>query len=1272
MKSYNKVELARKMRPVSVTYSVSNATPVLHTPEAANGMTNLPKTITIIYVNNAGSKDGIPAITNKDCYLYIDSQPVPSDMWSYDSETCFLEFNSLTHKGHFHTTGNSDVNYGLISNDSGVFSVSIIIKPLKYVFDLAKDAAYAKSAGNQPVLVYDPSSTMWKDAWCDKKQEKKLNMTYKLASTPVVGQEVYDLTMKFESPDENIWKPAIGTYAATIDGNFNISYDLGIGTDPDRGYEFYPYKILGKLDPFGQVFTGAMLTGENSVKGSVYGIIGHYVDDSKINGTYQLEDSAGRISVLGGELYINGIKAENTYVNGTELSWNYLKDNNSAKFTNILPEKGTLYFSEDGSEITGCSWNNALANETGKPLGRRLSPDEVTANDPEFQAKINNQKANNHPSYNDFLNMSQYRTDEKGNLRDIIQERSMDGFMKLLKYSIPTDLYKQFINLNVDDLPADLRGIYAIKGDDGSSAETAYKPYTTAYLTSLLSGVKQDSYSGKLNAARANKHIREKLTANKVYQNQAPAIYRSEWIKEFPDIQKFIRDQDDYADYYTPMIGGDAVSWKEDAKKSFDETDADAKKALTDYQNHIDKIANDAIKNKKYWAYFLLRYTMTPTFLLVLQTASLGGTINPASEITKKVQQISALITVLDARKDSIFVQEFMQMISIFQLSNVIPILFDLSGDKPLADYSFAMEKILREFAKQYGNSADETLKNYAKYITSLSVEDFQKLYKCMVFAYNSLDGAFVYSKFVLNFDKAYQRFFGKIPEMVAYACIIGAVVSGIVMFASGKVSWKDLSTLDQLKLIGTGVGLFAVAAVKIVQRAMLVNMLNTEMGFWKRVGTFFWFSDANKIRAMSNPSLINSSIKKYFIGEMGLGKTSLKEVANSAKVLGHVEEAEASTLTKIIGKNLDVTLVRGFGTIFALAGIAMCIVSLCSDSDDLEIISDVLFIVSSCVELVAIGVGALGFETASAVLGPIGILIAAAGCILILIEIMRPRPSPIEEFAKKEANNLGMYMEHGYDIDTFEVIPASGTVPSQAGIALYSGSKDNSVIFNSGGTTSIGRFDGKAASCLGLDVDADGNVRFYTILKNNKQIDTPYYLTHDASGNIKVAEYIYESSDFSQIWTCSPNGTNQRDKDGHLKSAAFTIKSGGANQKYLNLSGSGLVLSDSCLTWTVEMEAAAASGLQMSDIILHQFDKDRIFVPHLDVQGSDPKTFSLSPALPDFMAFQSSTGAVSQKKSVTPKITAKKDYSLSLRDALGNILPSVKFSFEVCEATKI
>lgn len=1288
MKVYNNVDLLKELKPISVTYEIAHAQPIIKTNKAMKNLESLPEKITLICADKmASTNESVSTISKEKYNLYVDATPVSSDEWSYNPKTKALQYSTSSGKGQFNITPNSIQSHGVISNEFGEFAVSIIIVPLKYRLDIAKNAAYIATSGNQPIIKYDTSSEMWKNAWKTSKQTDKIDLVYHIEGTPVVGQEVYNLTMEFLSPDEALWAPTTGTYSALIDGDFNINFELGVGVQTSKDYELYPYKLTGKLEPFAQELKGAMLTGENSPKGEAYGIIGRYIDETKICGAYKLSNKADPFCVLGGTMYINGEEVENSSVDGTILRWDFSQDKNCDEFAKAMPKKGALMFSSDGANIINNNFENQITEnqitENMHPkknmnpnLGERISADQFASMTNRANAKMS--KGSEYPSCTELLSISQYKTDAQGVLHDVVQDKATKDFEKLLHYYFPEHLYKQFINPNRDNLTQELIPVSKIKGDDGTQPEKAYAPFTTAYLTSLLASAKsmqQDPYAAKLNGSRADKYIQYKLMTNSVYQNQTAAIYRLEWLKQFPKTQEYIDDQKNNAAHYEPMIVKDGDTWKGEVEKIFDPKDDNYEESVKKYKAYIDSIVKETLTNKKYWAYFLLRYSMTPTFLSGIQTASITGTIDKASWVTQKVQQITGLITVLDdSKSNSIFVQEFIQMIEVVQLSNVIPILFDLSGDESLADYSYATQKILEEFAEKYINSADETLKGYATFIKSLKVGEFEQYYKCLVFAYNSLDGIFVYSKFVANFDNCCLKFLGKLPSLAAYSCMVGAMISGILMFATGKVSFKDLTTRDQVALIGTGVGFFAMVAVKITKRAMVVNLLNIQTGLFDKVKAFCKFSPENKALSLTNLSHINSGFRKWFIGEAGLSAKALQEVALRAEVasVGGIESKNA--MVKIFGNNLDKNLARGLGGIFALIGLGMSIYSLCNDKEKTEFVVDSLFLAGSIIDLGAIAIGAVGFEAVSAGLGVVGVIITVIAVIIMIIYITSPKPTAIETFALKEAKERGYYIEYGYDIDSFEMIPPSGAAPSQIGIAVYLGTSDKSITFNEDETTSIGKFDAKASTCLGLDVNADGYVRLFTNISNKQGEVAPMYLTYSSDGTVKIAKLITTKDDTAQFLTFTPTGKKTETSSNHLQSGEFTISTIGKTPKYLSKGGAAtsLALSEKSEIWTVEMKAAAASGLSMQGITLHRFDRDRAFSPHLNIQGSDPKVFGISPSLPTFMEFDAKTGKVSQKTGVQPEVMSPVQYTLSLTDALGNVVTPAQFTLQVLEATVI
>ena len=73
-----------------------------------------------------------------------------------------------------------------------------------------------------------------------------------------------------------------------------------------------------------------------------------------------------------------------------------------------------------------------------------------------------------------------------------------------------------------------------------------------------------------------------------------------------------------------------------------------------------------------------------------------------------------------------------------------------------------------------------------------------------------------------------------------------------------------------------------------------------------------------------------------------------------------------------------------------------------------------------------------------------------------------------------------------------------------------------------------------------------------------------------------------------------------------------------------------------------------------------------RLYLPTLISQGSDPKTWSLSPAPPSFFSFDTGSGQLTQKDGTagTPTLMSKTTYTLQVVNANG--LGTTTFTIEV------
>jgi len=90
-------------------------------------------------------------------------------------------------------------------------------------------------------------------------------------------------------------------------------------------------------------------------------------------------------------------------------------------------------------------------------------------------------------------------------------------------------------------------------------------------------------------------------------------------------------------------------------------------------------LAELAINANLYWAYTFFRYLTTSQQLLIIQMISLGSTTDlDGSAFMRQCQTNVAVLSLLDPSNR--FAQEYIRVVQVFQLGNVLPTLFDFSG----------------------------------------------------------------------------------------------------------------------------------------------------------------------------------------------------------------------------------------------------------------------------------------------------------------------------------------------------------------------------------------------------------------------------------------------------------------------------------------------------------------------------------------------------------------------------------------------------------------
>lgn len=1234
--------LLDKCKPLSLTYRLAKAQSLLGAEKAQISPAELPQSFTLIYMG--AKEDSRPEISPEHYQLYIDCHAVPSNKWYYDVQSKCIVFNTVRYGGHLRLPSLSAGCRGIVSVAKETYTAEYQSPGLAYELELAEGAAYVDTSGTVPVVrAYGEDTAEWKKAWQEYENTEqgknpirdRLYFMYSLEGTSLLAETIYEMSVRFKIPNGCQWSPRRNEYTCLMEEDFSINFMMGKYAKTGRGSSLFPYQLVGQLNAFGDTLTGAILTGENTENGIPYGIRGTYVDDSTVCGTYRLADG-GTFCVTGGRLYIGGYMVENSQSKGKTLAWDFSEDNRREELSHVLPEKGVLEFSPDGSRIVrGSSPCDRVLLRNNKSEGIRLSADEAATSDEANILRNNEERLTS----SGLLAMTPYRFDSKGQMHDVIQEQTMKDFQNLLEYYIPDELYKQFIG-PVKELPDKLRNIAEMKTDDGKDAASTYESFAIAYLTCILSQVKDDEAAKTLNAKRANLHIKEEMPKNKMFLKQSPAIYRMEWLSEFPKMQDYIEDQKKNADYYASFINADREAWKKETEDELEDGTSYNTEIIEERKEHIDKLADTAISEGKYWAYFLMRYAMSDTFLREMQQLCIAPGKESANDLVHTTQQIMTLITLLDdSRQDSIFVQEYSRTIISFQMASVMPMFIDFSEMDEWGEFCNVLTDILKKFTEIYAGSSNEDIRDCVNRINSLTAEDYERLFRHV-------------SQIFGQSECRKLQDYGFI-EWETFVVDTAAAAFALSIFLSGKGEWSDLGEVDKAMLgthIAHLIGIELLAGG--IRRGALIHMLAPTEGFWSRFGSFIWFSKATREMAANAAGSLSLSFKRWFLVGVDMTGQGMAEAAKSLKYGWFFSKKSM----KIFGRSFKSFMLR-VGCLFAIADIAFSIYYLITDEGQFLQASNGLFLASSVLDIVSMGMGIAEvtgcLAIGATVIGVLGVVLAVIGFIVWAVYIFgQKEDTPVKIFACNEAKKHGFYMPEGYAVDCFEVIPSSQGQPSKDCTAIYAGEDRYSLKVHCNGDISTDKFNGKMEMAFKIDATGD-SAHILLLLKNNEGIVTPRYLTR--IGKEVKAMPFSDSKESGQEWKCNATSVSIHDKEGMLLKANFTL-SDCTEQQFLTLTEDkkGIRCGERKTEWTLEMKPSLAEELNMEDVRLRLSDRNKVFTPLADSWGCLPRLFSVHPSLPDFMGLDKESGRIYQKEGVAPKAMESR-YTLSLKDGLDN-----------------
>ena len=375
----------------------------------------------------------------------------------------------------------------------------------------------------------------------------------------------------------------------------------------------------------------------------------------------------------------------------------------------------------------------------------------------------------------------------------------------------------------------------------------------------------------------------------------------------------------------------------------------------------------------------------------------------------------------------------------------------------------------------------------------------------------------------------------------------------------------------------------------------------------------------------------------------------------------------EASWVSKIFGDNLDEFMSTRLGPLFILAGIGLSLYFIIDNHEQgISLASDILNIVGGSLTLFAmVGEWAIaGTAYAEGVLasiisfaGPLAILAALAGIGLMLYEIFKTPPDPVQEFVDQYAKPAGFYVPSKAGSIDYTIPYADKGQGNLLMLGFSLSSANQSLCCNADGSIGVGTKTALPAYVWQAATDGLGMTRFLTVAQPDAtQAPVVLMLSLMSDQSVSFQPQISSSASgaapsntsgptvVTQTWLSHPQGNASVTSDGNLVSLGLTLQAVPPDAKgnldpsqasgWLVQTTNGVSINPNQGTvFTLAMSAMAPNFMRMSNLrfILNSTPGTfQSFGVSFGVPPSTPLSFALSgDNLPGFLAFDPQTGTL-------------------------------------------
>lgn len=1229
-------------------YQLNNPVPVSLRGNAYDGPTGCPTTVTILTPEGDAAR------------LFVDEREIDATHWSLTArlggEVLSWDHSrdGEVHRGNIEFHAGRFTGHGFAAVNGVHHAVAANLAPVTYSCDLAPHLGRgAYVTGSSLELVWDTSTKEWKDAvWV----KGALEFTYSLDGAVVIGQKSYTVHVSFADTDTGAtWTPTDGLFSAELTSDLRFVFNdapedilpeddrSGLRKDRRAIESVFSEVVAFQFDAWAANITGALLVGVQSAESPVYALRGT-AGNSCIVGKYVVNTADGRattIAVRGGKLVIAGVVLEGSRIRGSVLHWE------DAPAMSGLTTSGSLSFTDDGE---------AIEPDERVISGRRVA----CVPSPAFAARQGDpQPLDVHV----LMQMTQFSQDSQGNWSDAVQRDAMQDFYTLIQFYMDDDLREEFLSPHPPQLSPQVTNIAHTLGPKGENPADFYSGLSTYYLVSALASSSTDDFAKTLNRTRAANWLKgPDVSQAPVYQVHSPLLYRNQWLQRYPSTQNYLDDGVTNSSTYATLITDDTESWRTEAKATTtDPTD------LKDLLDVIDLVEAQGLKDN-YYPYVIYRLATTPAALNMLRLLSLSGNVSDGSLYARHIQSVVALLNVLDT--EGVFVREYMKIVQLFQIGNVLPTLLDYSGDTD--DFSYAADQIVTAFVDKYLNSTDPDFAKAAEAMQEAQAKgQIAEIIHSLAGAAMELPGVYGWNQLTAWWERNLPLRLRGIPAATAKLVAFTSAAAGVAGFVLGVKSWKSLNAVARGQVVATAVSVFSGIGEPLIRRgAALATLFEADELSWATLKPLFNSAGVDAVEQR-----LSSGFASWLM-RTGERPPGYSEMFGNLFVEGADEDMTLAT--KVFGRNLEVFLATRLGAMLSIANLVLASLAVADSKDDLEKAGNWLFVGSAALELFAAAgswaisaeVGAIGFLEISALvpgLQALAVVAAVVGTILMIIDMNKTQPSPVQVFAQKQAADAGLYMPDKADIDSLQVFSPDAKTPSFVGLT-FTASADSSKLLTMHADKSVtcGPATGDYTTAFFMKTDGHGTAQIASI----QTVDTHggqalRYLTADPGTKVLAASPLIDSDARKPVdpatyqqWRAEFVGGVQWNGNSVL-SAQFKLYNVGLTSQdgssaYLVVAGDSVSIdSGNPTVWTLAMIQLGSEDLTADPLNLYTYQRDQHRFGSLAQPGSDPKTWTIAPALPGFLTLDASTGEISQKPGVAPELFAAEDFTLTVTNSI-------------------